>query len=39
MKQPRFWKILKRHPLSAKYADITGAAWEAYVTAVRDTPQ
>jgi hypothetical protein len=31
MKTPKNWKELERHPLSAAYADIEGAAWEHFV--------
>ena len=27
----RYWKTLKRHPLSAAYEDITGATWDAMI--------
>lgn len=35
MKTPQLWKHLKRHPLSAAYRDITGAAREAFVAKMR----
>src|SRR3990167_10575229 len=29
--QPRFWKTLERHPISAEYEDITGDAWDDFL--------
>jgi hypothetical protein len=29
--QPRFWRKLDRHPLSAEYPDISGPSWERFV--------
>ena len=31
MDQPRNWKQLQRHPLSAQYHDIVGKTWQAYL--------
>jgi hypothetical protein len=35
MKQPKKWKELKRHPLSAEYDDLGGRAWELFVANVK----
>lgn len=32
MKQPKFWKTLKRHPLSAEYADLSGPEWNEFLS-------
>lgn len=34
--QPRYWKVLERHPLSSEYHDITGDAWQAFVANLRE---
>lgn len=34
--EPKNWKKLERHPLSALYADIEGTAWTAFVKNVKD---
>ncbi len=33
--QPRYWRSLERHPLSAEYDDITGTTWERYVDTLK----
>ena len=35
MDQPRNWKQLLRHPLSADYEDLTGREWQLFVDGVR----
>ena len=35
MSAPRQWRKLKRHPLSAQYADIKGRAWTKFVENLR----
>ncbi len=34
--QPRYWKKLERHPLSAAYPDISGRAWTQFVEDVKE---
>ena len=36
MKQPRHWRLLKRHPLSTQYQDIKGESWKEFVAGVRE---
>ena len=33
-KQPKQWQILKRHPLSAEYEDISGQEWQNLVASI-----
>jgi hypothetical protein len=33
---PKNWKKLERHPLSAEYRDITGRAWDRFVSNLRE---
>jgi hypothetical protein len=35
MKQPKQWKELQRHPLSAEYDDLGGRAWDLFVANVK----
>jgi hypothetical protein len=35
-KQPRFWKQLERHALSAEYKDLNGREWEQFLEGVRE---
>ncbi len=34
--QPRLWRGLKRHPLSARYEDIKGRTWERYKENIKE---
>ncbi len=34
--QPRTWRTLERHPLSAEYEDLTGQAWKNFLDKFKD---
>lgn len=36
MNQPRNWKTLERHPLSAEYEDVKGDVWASLLASIRD---